>query len=141
MASNRTNQETKRAAAAWEKISTVKQNEASDFRDQYRTLAQKFPTVVQTNGIGQALAFLRAKGKGDNAKAHQRFYNDVAEWVISSFNQFQTGDDLLHKLVQEEHGIIYRAVATEAMAYGRWLKRFAEAELKKDKAATAETES
>lgn len=126
MTSNPRSTEQKRA----EKALNVVKNVTKSNREDYRTLAMQAPAHIQTNGLGQTLAFWRSKGR---TKPADILYSHVSEWVCPRMNWSET-DDLLTKLtacsIQK-----YRRATAETMAFLIWLKRFAEAELKE-----AETE-
>jgi len=127
----------KRARQAWEDINSVKHQ---DFKDKYSTVVKKLPMLIITNGLGQTLAFLRAKstpkpGKppSDENKAHKAAYEHLSFWVTEQI--YGTRDDkLLERIIGTMQGIpgnsqTYRLATAEALAYLAWLKRFAEAEL------------
>jgi len=52
--------EQERAKRAWKCIREVK---GKKYADKYGSLACKAPSLVQTNGLGQTLAFLLSKAK------------------------------------------------------------------------------
>jgi len=104
----------------------LKEEEASKLRAAYGRQAKRIPAQIQTNGLGQTLAFLRSKGKGQRDKEHQAVYDDISEWVTREMGW--SGCDLLRKIMDSDSATYRRAMA-EAIAYLTWLKRFAEAEL------------
>lgn len=103
-----------------------KEDKAKKFRASYGRQARKIPAQIQTNGLGQTLAFLRSKGKGRHDREHQAVYDDISEWVTGQMGW--SGSDLLNKILESDSAT-YRRATTEAIAYLIWLKRFAEAEL------------
>ena len=112
--------EQRRAKAAWDDVSGVKDK---GYSEEYKATAQNFPMLVLTNGLGQALAFLRAKGKSH----HRAFYQHVSRWVTGQIYPPEN-DGLLEKIIADtSHN--YRRSTAEALAFAAWLKRFAEAEL------------
>jgi len=116
--------EQQRAAKAWEYVAAVK---GQSFEGKYGGWVKKLPALVLTNGLGQTLAFLRAKGKG-KVNAPQTLYNHLSEWVMGEVAPGQQ-DSLLEWLMQKDSAT-YRRATTEALAFIVWLKRFAEATLK-----------
>ncbi|HEY9786346.1 MAG TPA: type III-B CRISPR module-associated protein Cmr5 [Candidatus Obscuribacterales bacterium] len=119
--------EQRRAARAWSNISAIK---GQDYEGRYGAVAKKFPALVLTNGLGQALAFLRAKNKPQ----HRAFYKHVSSWVTAQTYGIEGDDKLLERLIgaapgYESSSDIYRRATTETLAFINWLKRFAEAEL------------
>lgn len=101
---------------------------ANDWRKSYGSLARKVPMLVLTNGLGQALAFLRSKGKDDQANEHNVLFRHVSAWTLSQVAPNAKDGDLLQWLLTNDSAA-YRRATTEALAYLVWLKRFAEAEL------------
>jgi len=108
-----------RASHAWDVIQKVPAKE----QKKYGTLARKLPSLIQTNGLGQTLAFLRAKGGKDDHDAHNVLYSHLSEWVVA---QVSGSGDLLEWVIEQNSGQ-YRRATTEAIAYALWLRRFAEA--------------
>jgi CRISPR-associated protein Cmr5 len=115
--------EQKRAKAAWDDVLAVKKEDS--FKREYLALVRSAPADVLTNGLGQTLAFLKAKGKGE----HKALSDHLSQWVCPQMGWAQN-DDLLRKLTEPDAGSdVYRQATAEVLAYLVWLKRFAEAEL------------
>lgn len=112
----------------WSKQLAKLQNEdeARKFRAAYGRQARRVPAQIQTNGLGQTLAFLRSKGKGQLDSEHQSVYNDLSSWVTVQMGW--NDSDILINILKNDSATYQRAT-TEALAYLTWLKRFAEAEL------------
>ena len=138
----RQNSEQKRGAQAWKDVREIKdadRSEKKDLEKEYRSLARGLNAMIQINGLGQTLGFLKAKGKGDPKKAHFLLLKHLTEWM-SSADHFKAAngpiiengaDGLLLWVVNEgTSSADYRRATTECMAFGIWLRRFAEAELK-----------
>jgi CRISPR-associated protein Cmr5 len=130
--STRQTTEQKRAHRGMQCVGEVKKI-GGDTEREYRSLTSSAPAYVQSNGLGQALAFWRSKGwdKGkpkDNG--HSRLYNHLSQWVCEQmgWDEKAKPDGLLGWLV-EKNTDDYRRATTEAQAFLVWLKRFAEAEL------------
>lgn len=118
MLSRQRSLEQQRAAAAWECVRTV-----TEARKEYLSLARGAPADVQANGLGQTLAFWRAKAGCE----HRAVYDAVSRWVRK---QLQLGEgDVLEWITNQATTGEYRRATAEAMAFLAWLKRFAEAEL------------
>lgn len=123
MANPRTTEQ-KRAERALQCVQTAK---SQTNKNEYATLAKRGPANIQTNGLGQTLAFWRSKGKRKRGEAAEVIYQDVSNWVLAEMG-WADEKDLLKKLTQCSTGE-YRRATVEAMAFLNWLKRFAEAEL------------
>lgn len=126
--------EQERADKAWQQIQIVK-NLSGKVPQEYSSLAKKAPADIQSNGLGQTLAFWRAKGfdggqpkDGGNTADYQLLQN-VTEW-LNSDKSLKLGKANLVEWVSREATVIeYRQATAEAIAFLVWLKRFAEAEL------------
>ncbi len=119
--------EQKRAKRAWADIQSVV-NCPDDFKKKYGSLARRVPMLVLTNGLGQTLAFLRAKGKNDPSDEHNVLFNHLSAWTMSQVAPNAGNQNLLDWVLQSD-SVAYRRATAEALAYLVWLKRFAEAEL------------
>jgi len=134
--------EQKRAAAAWTKIRAVVEHnkqleEKKRFGKEYGQLAKGAPAEIQINGLGQTLAFWRAKGydkgqpKKDCNNAHYQLLAHLSGWLREQLKLSISEDPqaVLEWIVKQAKTDEYRRATTEAMAFLNWLKRFAEAEL------------
>jgi CRISPR-associated protein Cmr5 len=117
--------EQERAAAAWKDIGEVKKK-AKEFGDKYKSLAQKMPSYILTNGLGQSLAFLNSKAKGNPTDEHGLLYEHLSKWVRPQVDPSSSQPLLQWLLENDSHA--YRRATTETLAFLTWLKRFAEAE-------------
>lgn len=112
--------EQRRAKSAWEAIEDVREK---SYADDYGSTVKKLPAMVLTNGLGQTLAFLKAKGKGKDDNEHEAVFKHLSDWVTEEMGWSK---DLLAE-VCERSSHDYRRATTETLAYIVWLKRFAEA--------------
>ncbi len=119
--------EQQRAQQAWIDIQSVVNN-SDDFKKKYSSLARRVPMLVLTNGLGQTLAFLRAKGKNDPSDEHNVLFNHLSRWTMSQVAPNAGNQNLLDWVLRSD-SVAYRRATAEALAYLVWLKRFAEAEL------------
>jgi len=121
--------EQQRAQRAWECVQEVT-SKPQEFKKKYGSLARKVPMLVLTNGLGQTLAFLKAKGKNDSADEHTVLFHHLSRWVLDQVapGTSSSNGDLLQWVLSNDSAA-YRRAMTEAMAFLNWLKRFAEAEL------------
>ncbi|MFO7323072.1 MAG: type III-B CRISPR module-associated protein Cmr5 [Chloroflexota bacterium] len=109
----------RRAAHAWACVEQV----PASIQKKYGSLVRGLPALVQSDGLGQTLAFLKAKAGGNADKEHMVAYNHIADWVST---ELQADGDLLTWLLGRSTAD-YRRATAEALAYLNWLKRFAEA--------------
>ncbi len=100
--------------------------------DKYRSIVRNFPSMVQSMGIGQAVAFLMAK-KAD--AGHRDLLHHITAWLFTensvpwdTTTQAGTDEDdkLLNRLLtQKSH--VWWVAEREAIEFGVWLKRLTEA--------------
>lgn len=132
MSSKRQVIEQKRAAQAWQDVANVNDQHRDTLGRKYSSLARSAPAMVQSNGLGQTLAFYRAKAGSDRSKnsEHWLLYSHISHWVMVQLDQkdSKVRDGLLEWIVQQDTQT-YRRATTETLAYMAWLKRFAEAVL------------
>jgi CRISPR-associated protein Cmr5 len=127
--------EQQRGERAWQAIKEAKER-LGEKQKEYRSLARGLNAMIQINGLGQTLAFLKAKGKGEqNGQAaqtpHGLLYQHLSSWVGEQMHTERKS--LLEWIVaQTTSRADYRRATAECLAFGNWLRRFAEAELKGD---------
>ncbi len=122
-----------RAERAYKNVTAINEQPDDKLKSRYSSLARKVPAMIQTNGLGQALAFLRAKAgspkdrdsEKPERKSHRLVYEHISAWVMKQLNQDETGS-LLEWVIQNDSPT-YRRATNEAMAFLNWLKRWAEA--------------
>lgn len=115
----------RRAAHAWHAVQRAKKKEGhhqSQNPKKFGGQAKKLPTRIMAAGLGQALAFLKAKQYAPG------LLKELTEWI----NQLvpprqQEPNDLIERIVRSNSDFLRRAT-DEALAYLVWLNRFAEAE-------------
>lgn len=119
---NPTQQQTlqqKRAAHAWACIEKV----PAGIQKKYGSLVRGLPSLTLSDGLGQTLAFLKAKAGGKQDKEHMVAYNHIAAWVQQ---ELSVQGDFLEWLLKQST-TEYRRASAEVLAYLSWIKRFAEA--------------
>lgn len=114
-----------RAASAYPQVEAVSK---ASYKKEYKTLVRSFGPMIQIDGLGAALAFLKAKAGGKKDNAHAMLYEHLQAWLAV---QNHTSGDLLQSVIALDSAR-YRHVAVEVQAYVLWLKRFAEALIEED---------
>lgn len=115
----------RRAKHAWQAVTTAKQKEAG-FKD-FCMHARRLPMRIMASGLGQALAFLKAK---DYAP---QLLEELGDWVLdkranpASTKPKPNDEALLRQIIEKDSDFLRRAT-DETIAYLQWLNRFAEAE-------------
>ncbi len=122
----RRTREQQRAASAWNQVEKIESGETRTKKKEYGSLARGLPAMLQGNGLGQTLAFLRAKGEGNSQKPQSVLYQHLEEWLNAKISN-KPDEDFLKWLVHQNSDT-YRRATTEALAYALWLRRFAEAQ-------------
>src|SRR5258708_30819099 len=137
----RQNMEQERGRIAWKNVQSIVTKQYKTLQKEYRSLARGLNAMIQINGLGQTLGFLKAKGKSDKDKEHYVLLQDLTDWMkdeqhFSSANgdvMQYTHDGLLKWVVDAgTSSADYRRATAECLAFGNWLRRFAEAELEGD---------
>jgi CRISPR-associated protein Cmr5 len=130
--------EQRRAASAWRDVAEVT---GEAVRKSYGSTVKKMPMTILTNGLGQTLAFLRAKATPKQGKkpspenlAHDHAYKQVSRWVTKDIYNVAADVNLLQRIIGVEghdggsDSNTYRRATAETLAYVGWLKRFVEAQ-------------
>jgi len=113
--------EQRRARHAWDVVQRAKSNQSQDPK-KFGGQAKKLPTRIMAAGLGQALAFLNAKGYAPGLLA------ELNEWIAQRMPPAQgVPRDLLERIVKGDSDFLRRAT-DEVLAWLVWLNRFAEAE-------------
>lgn len=126
----------RRAKHAWEAVKRIAEQHTKIENDKRKPdetakkfggQAKKLPTRILTSGLGQALAFLHAKGYAPD------LLKEINDWVLNKRNnpdsaEPKPAEDALIKRILESDSIFLRRATDETLAYLRWLNRFADAE-------------
>lgn len=128
--------EQKRAADAFKKVEKLKKDRAID-KEKYISYTKSLPATIITNGLGQAAASLLAAAKENNKKdAHYLLYKHLEEWLCRDSrdapypqNSKQKTDAILMRSITDHGRNKYMQAQAEAIAWLKWLKKFAVAYL------------
>ena len=115
----------RRAKHAWQAVEGAKRLDDSPKKDFARE-AKRLPIRIKTAGLGQALAFLRAKG-------HTQLLLKLGDWILAERQLASAPNDidensLIQTIIEGDADLLRRATE-EALLYLQWLTRFSEAEL------------
>jgi CRISPR-associated protein Cmr5 len=115
----------RRASHAWQTIVSVKQLKPEEAK-RLGGQAKKLPTRIIASGLGQALAFLKAKNYAP------QLLLALSRWVLFERNEDKPpgslADDALLQSIIHGNSDFLRRATDEVLAYLLWLNRFAEAE-------------
>lgn len=115
----------RRARHAWDTVQRVKKRQGVH-KDQdpskFGGAAKDLPTRIMAAGLGQALAFIKAKHYAPG------LLEELNDWIKLRLPPEQ-GDppDLLGRIVRKDSDFLRRAT-DEVLAYLVWLNRFSEAD-------------
>jgi len=127
--------EQERANFAWECIQKVKNLNEEKIEKSYNSYVKKTPPLIQTNGLGNSLAFYKSKfgsEKDEKLSSDKRAYKLLYEHINNWFNRkYQKNKDIIDWIIhQNTSSTEVFQVTKEILALLSWRKRFAEAELK-----------
>jgi len=119
--------EQQRAKFALECIQALK-NELDDKQQtEFISYASSLPAMIHMNGLGQAMAFCKLKGK--ERDSYKALYQLVSDWLCQSGQPYANKTELLTGITQcDRHR--YQLAQAEALALMSWVKKFAKAFLK-----------
>ncbi len=107
------------ALRVFERVQAVLDQE-EEFRKKYGSMALRFPVLVQTAGLAQALAFVQARGEA----AYDQLLNDLALVVME-----EDGDALVQRS-READFREYLWLTDKVMTALVWFRRYAQSLLK-----------
>src|SRR5437762_11069108 len=97
--SMRQNSEQQRGRQAWACIQTIKDfdqdNKEKKLEKEYRSLARGLNAMIQINGLGQTLGFLKAKGKNDEKKAQYLLLTHLTNWMQNTEHFKATNSEVM----------------------------------------------
>jgi len=107
----------RRANDAWKVVEEQRSRPPLEF-EKFANQAKKLPMRILTSGLGQSLAFLRAKEKTP----------ELLDALTSWMQDYQKGtpEDLLERVIKGDSDF-QRLATAECLAYLAWLVRFADA--------------
>lgn len=101
----------------------------------YKIYVHRLPTMVQVNGLGQALTQIASDLGGADAPAARRLLGDLRGWLIDRRHIYPDdpkGTDLLHALMAGDRATYLRAYE-ETIELCNWLKKLADAYIESPK--------
>lgn len=127
----------KMADAAYKLVARLsdedKKEDKKELKKEFRSLARSFPSMLQVNGLGNAIAFLHSKRKGGNAS--EKLYEGIQTWTennlradlgaVPDVQGKSPQTDLMERITQLD-STTYRIYTDEVMNLCLWIKRFAE---------------
>ncbi|NUN14382.1 MAG: type III-B CRISPR module-associated protein Cmr5 [Myxococcales bacterium] len=121
-----------RAQWAWEKVGEAYRQDVK-VQKRYSSLVRRLPSMLQTSGLGQTMAFLFSQSKfgesnvGDQAEGSRLLYRHLAErfGVVGDNDGRGRAMDKITNMSPQD----YRLESRKLQAVAEWLKRFGEGRL------------
>ncbi|MDE3840935.1 type III-B CRISPR module-associated protein Cmr5 [Bacillus methanolicus] len=121
MAAERVGIENGRASFAFESVKNAFEDNRVSF-ESYRSYVKKLPSLIQINGLGQALAFCYQKGK-----EYRVIYDQLHTWLKDKYGQyFQEQNKEFVEVVIGLKSADYRVLTMEVLALLNWMRKFAD---------------
>lgn len=115
----------KRAKFAMDEISKLPKALKTDEQKEFISYASGLPAMIHTNGLGQAMAFCKVKGK--DRTAYKKLYEIISEWLCKEGQIYHScGGDILHGITHKDMHE-YQLAQAEALVLMSWVKKFAKA--------------
>jgi CRISPR-associated protein Cmr5 len=118
---SRSSLEQGRAAFAYAQVRDYVEGKGDSQRSEYRAYLKKLPTLVQTNGLAETMAFYHSK-----SGTYAEIYQQIGAWVEKQHSERLEGKSFLEALLNMDSAE-YRVIAVEVLALANWMRRFADA--------------
>lgn len=119
-----------RAAHAWGKIKEMQQLQPR-VRDAYASYVVSLPAAILMNGLGQALAQLKAAAKPMENEPHELLYQHMQDWLCQDVPQapYPSALDLIEAIMKHDRKT-YNWAVQEGLFWLKWHKKLAVSHLK-----------
>jgi len=132
-----------RAEFAYKCVEEAKKPDKTKYRDNiapdYKSYVKKIPVLIQTNGLGNTLAFIVSKGKthkpDEPNNAYDLIYTQLSQWLRTADSVcaiLPPKSDLLEFVISQPSAAYYQITA-ETLAFLNWLRRLAEGMIEGEK--------
>jgi CRISPR-associated protein Cmr5 len=126
--------EQERAYAAWGLVYETKNSADKETFKKYSSLVKGFPATINSNGLGQAVAYLLSKKEGKNAEG--LLLEHLGLWLTKSHlnedslfyprpYEEKYDQNALMKSIKNNGSTQYILATLEALAFLNYLRRFA----------------
>jgi CRISPR-associated protein Cmr5 len=113
-----------RAKFALERIKALPAKLKPDAQKEFISYASGLPAMIHMNGLGQAMAFCKVKGK--ERESYQQLYALVSEWLCKPGQPYAGQPDVLTGITQADMAH-YQLAQAETLVFMSWVKKFAKA--------------
>jgi len=119
-----------RAAFALKTIKTLGNTLTPEEQKEFISYSSGLPAMIHMNGLGQAMAFCKVKGK--DRVSYQQLYQLVSEWLCKPGQPYAGKANVLEGITQANMAD-YQLAQAEALVLMSWVKKFAKAFLVEEK--------
>jgi CRISPR-associated protein Cmr5 len=120
-----------RAAFALQRVKDLRRLLKPDHQKEFISYASSLPAMIHMNGLGQAMAFCKVKGK--DRPSYQQLYQLVSDWLCRQGQPYAGKSEVLDGITQLDMAH-YQLAQAEALVLMSWVKKFAKAFLAEDAA-------
>jgi CRISPR-associated protein Cmr5 len=113
-----------RSAYALEQVCRIPQGKK---KEDFTSFSAGVPAMILQNGLGQTVAFLCAKAKGDVEDKHYRMVEIIKMWIAQSRGESIADHKDFIRLLSERDQGYYLSVQQEVLRLLEWVKRYANA--------------
>jgi CRISPR-associated protein Cmr5 len=118
-----------RAKFTLERIQSLPKLLKPEEQKEFISYASGLPAMIHMNGLGQAMAFCKLKGK--DRKSYGQLYQLVSDWLCQSGQPYDGQQHVLEGVTQCDMAH-YQMAQAEALVLISWVKKFAKAFLAED---------
>ena len=112
-----------RAKFALERIRALPQVlNTKKVQTEFISYASGLPAMIHMNGLGQAMAFYKVKGK--DRESYQQLYSLASDWLCKPGQPYEGKNDVLEGITQSSMAD-YQLAQAEALILMSWVKKFA----------------
>ena len=129
----------KRAAYAWSVVQELLVNRPEEWKNEYAVNVTGLPASILANGLGQTSAMLLKTAGKNKQSVHYALYTHMQHLLCrdNPFAPYRRQSGLMEAIVNGDRQQ-YMKAQFEVLSWLSWLKKFAVAFLKKEKAAVEE---
>lgn len=118
--------EQKRAKEAYALVKAYERKSDALEKKAYGSMAHRFPALLRSAGLAQAVAFVDSRGKEE----HKQYLLDLAKVVAHMNNKHGEALEWLRERSHKAELPEYLHLTRETLAVSDWFKRFAQSVLK-----------
>ncbi len=106
------------------KLWAAEPDKQKKFQSEFNSYASGLPAMIHMNGLGQAMAFCKTKGK--DRDSYEQLYQLVSIWLCKEQQPYSGCSDVLTGITRKDRQH-YQLAQVETLALMSWVKKFAKA--------------